>query len=230
MPVYNGEIYIGDAINSILNQTYKNFEFIIIDDASTDRSREIIEEYSKNDNRIIFIKNENNLKIAKTLNKGIRLAKGKFIARMDADDISLPTRLERQIKYLEKHENVFLVGTGFVEIDEQSKEIKKYFTITNSLLLKIRLGQKNPMCHPSIMFRNTGYTYREDVPHCEDYELYLRMLSDGKVISNIWTRLLKYRILKTSITRSNLKEQKEMERKVRNLYHEKSKWNKIDTI
>ena len=100
MSVYNGEIYLYEAIESILNQTFTNFEFIIIDDGSTDNSAEIIKSYD--DNRIVLIQ-QGNKGLAAALNEGIKIAKGKFIARMDADDISLPTRLETQIQFMEAH-------------------------------------------------------------------------------------------------------------------------------
>ena len=109
MAVYNGEKYLREAIESILDQTYTNFEFLIINDGSSDRTEEIILSY--NDKRIRYIKNEQNLKLIASLNKGLDLAKGEFIARMDADDISLPERLEKQINFLEKHPEIGLLGS-----------------------------------------------------------------------------------------------------------------------
>src|SRR5690242_9380591 len=100
MPVYNASSYLREAIESILNQTYSNFEFIIINDGSTDNSLEIIRSY--HDPRISVVNNETNLGIIKTRNKGLKLAKGKYIANMDADDISLSSRLEKQVQYLEQ--------------------------------------------------------------------------------------------------------------------------------
>ena len=106
MAVYNGEKYLLEAIESILNQTYTNFEFLIINDGSTDSTEEIILSYS--DQRIRYIKNEQNLKLIASLNKGLDLAKGKYIARMDADDISLPDRLEKQVNFLERNSTKLL--------------------------------------------------------------------------------------------------------------------------
>ncbi|EAJ7443814.1 glycosyltransferase family 2 protein, partial [Campylobacter jejuni] len=100
MPCYNRQEYIVDAIESILNQTYSNFEFIIIDDCSTDNTYEIVKKYAENDKRIIVLKNEKNQGIVYALNRGFSIAKGKYIARMDDDDISLPNRLEKQVEYM----------------------------------------------------------------------------------------------------------------------------------
>jgi glycosyltransferase involved in cell wall biosynthesis len=121
MSVYNGEKYLRQAIESILQQTYTDFEFIIIDDGSTDSSREIIQSYD--DKRIRLVINEQNIGLTKSLNKGIRLAKGEFIARMDADDISLPQRFEKQVAYLDSHPEVGVLGTYANIIDHRGKII-----------------------------------------------------------------------------------------------------------
>ena len=123
MPVYNGEKYLRPAIESILNQTFSDFEFLIINDGSTDNSESIILSYK--DERIRYVKNENNLKLIKTLNKGIDLARGKYIARMDADDISLPTRLEREIEYMESHPECGLVSVFPYVMSESGKILHK---------------------------------------------------------------------------------------------------------
>ena len=109
MPVYNGEKYLRESIDSILNQTYTDYEFIIVNDGSNDKTEEIILSY--NDNRIRYIKNEKNLQIVKSLNRGIELAKGRYIARMDADDISLPRRFEKQITFMENNLEIGVCGT-----------------------------------------------------------------------------------------------------------------------
>ena len=109
MAVYNGEKYLREAIDSILNQTFKDFEFIIVNDGSTDRTREILESFI--DPRIVLIHQEH-MGLTKSLNRGIALAKGKYIARQDADDISMAERLEKQFNFLESHENVALLGTA----------------------------------------------------------------------------------------------------------------------
>lgn len=127
LPVYNGEKYLKEAIESILNQTYTNFEFIIIDDGSKDSSLEIIKEYEKEDERIVAVSRENKGLIA-TLNEGIEKAKGKYIARMDQDDISLPNRFEEQLKIMENDKEIVVCGSWINVFGENRKEkISKYF-------------------------------------------------------------------------------------------------------
>ena len=122
MPTYNSESFLRESIDSILNQTFKDFELIVIDDCSTDSSLKIIKEYKRKDNRIFFLKNDKNLGHNKTRNKGLKIAKGKYIAILDSDDISLEKRLEIQYAYLEKNPHIFLVGSSAIYIDENGKE------------------------------------------------------------------------------------------------------------
>ena len=118
MPAYNAEKYIGEAIESILNQTYKDFEFIIINDGSIDRTEDIILSYD--DPRIIYLKNKENSGIVASLNNGLKQAKGQYVARMDADDISLPTRFEKQLQYMESNQHIFVLGTSLILFGENS--------------------------------------------------------------------------------------------------------------
>ena len=117
MPAYNAEKYIGEAIESILNQTFKDFEFIIINDGSVDHTKEIIREY--NDPRIVLLENDKNRGIVLSLNKGLDAATGKYIARMDADDIALKNRFERQVEYLDEHKDIGVLGTGICTFGEK---------------------------------------------------------------------------------------------------------------
>jgi glycosyltransferase involved in cell wall biosynthesis len=203
MPVYNGEKYLSEAIDSILYQTYTDFEFIILNDGSTDNTEEIILSYD--DPRIVYVKNEENLQIVETLNKGIALAKGKYIARMDADDISLPERFEKQLDILENHlsvqvifsivelvnENGVTIGSWKDDVDCHTQESMYSF-----------LPRKNCFSHPSVMIRKDvakNYLYINS-KNSEDYNLWLRMMSDGIVFYKIAKPLLKYRIHQDSIT------------------------------
>jgi glycosyltransferase involved in cell wall biosynthesis len=111
MPVYNGERYLDEAINSILSQSFTNFEFVIVDDGSDDRSWEIMQSF--NDSRIRFERNERNMGLIAALNRGIKLAKGEYIARMDCDDVSLPARLKMQVMFLDTNQDIGMVGTDF---------------------------------------------------------------------------------------------------------------------
>ena len=127
MAVYNGERHLREAIDSILNQTFADFEFVIIDDASTDRSGRILQEYAGKDKRIVIIGNETNMGLSKSLNKGIRLTKGEYIARMDADDISFPDRFEKQVKFLDDHNDIGILGTHYLQMDIGGKDSREIF-------------------------------------------------------------------------------------------------------
>ena len=120
-PVFNREEYISLCINSILNQTYRHFEYFIIDDGSADKTSKIIEEYLQSDKRITVITNSYNLGATKSYNKGVEASKGKYLMRLDSDDIAFPDRIEKQINYLEKNKKIFALGTGSELIDENGK-------------------------------------------------------------------------------------------------------------
>ncbi len=194
MPVYNGERFLEDAIESVLDQTLEDFELIIINDGSTDNTEKIIEEYMEKDYRIICIKNRVNKGFDNwynILNMGLKVARGEYIARMDADDICYPNRLEVQYNYLEKHKDIFLVGSSCDVIDKDGIEIdeiiKKPFP---SILLKYRIAYSNSFIHPSIMFRNEGFEY----PSSHERYFYFKLLINGKKLKNLAAKLIAYRI------------------------------------
>lgn len=174
MSVCNGEKYLGEAIESILNQTYTNYEFIIVNDGSTDETFKIIKSY--NDNRIRIVNNETNVGLTMSLNKAIGLARGDYIARQDADDISLPERFEEQIKYLDEHPETVLLGTSIYEIDEHGK-------VLGRVVLKAKPGgsllKRNHFSHGSTMFRKEVFNklggYNALFRYSQDYDLWLRM-------------------------------------------------------
>ncbi|MBM6945113.1 MULTISPECIES: glycosyltransferase family 2 protein [Bacteroides] len=184
MPAYNAERFLREAIDSVLNQTYPNFELIIINDGSTDHTEEIILSYS--DSRIKYVRNEQNLKLIKTLNKGVELAQGKYIARMDADDISLPERFEEEVRYLEEHPDVDIVSCFPYDIDLRGKVLTKssYFSATQPQSLKFVSVFAPPICHPACMcktevLKKYKYSDKPECQHIEDYELWNRMFHTG---------------------------------------------------
>lgn len=208
MSVYNGERYLVEAIDSILNQTYSDFEFIIINDCSTDKTAEILQSY--NDARIKIINNDENLRLPASLNKGLRLAKGKYIARMDADDIALPDRFEKQISYLEKNQEVAVIGGSLIVFNEQEGEIYTQKADCNELLDKYYLIP-SPILHPTAMLRKSmtvdeGYFYNEKYTSAQDYDLWLRIAKKHK-INNIADIVLKYRVHSNSISQQRKEEQ-----------------------
>ena len=191
LPVYNAEKYIFDAVQSILNQTYKNFELIIIDDGSTDDSINIISKF--NDDRIHIYNNEKNLGLIATLNKGLKLCKGDFIARMDADDISFPTRFDEQIKYFKTHPEVDILGTNY-EIFGDAHQISN---LPNNLeQIKLELLFHNVICHPAVMMKRQSIknmSYNSKYLHNEDWAFWLEGVKNGLTITNLNKVLLKYR-------------------------------------
>jgi len=193
MPVYNAEKYLDEAIQSILNQTYKDFEFIIINDGSKDKSLEIIEKYKNEDERILLISRENK-GLVESLNEGIEKSKGKYIARMDSDDISLPNRFEEQINLLTQNINIDVVGCFYQLIDEYSKvkgDIVKVPVTKEDILMN--LCYTVPLAHPSAMIRKSVFKQvkYEDNP-TEDYLLWTQIYN-GENFTNIEKPLLHYR-------------------------------------
>jgi len=203
MPVYNAEKYLEESIESILNQTYKNFELIITYDDSSDDSLEIIQKYKQNDKRIkLSIGSKRGL--ITSLNDGIKMSLGEYIARMDADDISLPTRLEEQIKFMEENNNIGICGT-WIEIFGEGVKSSNWKLTTSNTRLKAELLFSSCFAHPSVMIKKSylidnKFYYDINFLHAEDFELWTR-LSDVTNFANIKKILLKYRIVNTSATR-----------------------------
>lgn len=197
MPVYNAEGYVAEAVESILNQTFSDFEFIIINDGSIDRSLEILQYYAQHDRRIRLISRENRGLVI-TLNEGLALANAPLIARMDADDVAYPERFFVQKEFLDKNPDHLLIGSKVLIIDEEGDAICemgshfKHNDIVNGLLS--RQGQL--IYHPSVMMRTkellTIGGYRDKYPHIEDLDIFLRIAERGK-IENLDIVLIKYR-------------------------------------
>lgn len=212
LPVYNSEEYIEETISSILHQSFRDFELIIIDDFSSDKSPEVIKSFK--DPRIIYVRNEVNLQLIKTLNRGIELCHGKYIARIDSDDVCLPNRFEYQIKYLDKHPEVGMVGCLPIIINENGlvKHKSRHFIATEYSACKFACFFENQFVHPSIMVRSEllrDFKYSE-APcslHMEDRELWCRMFLAGVKMSNLPNYLLKYRVHSGSICDTNRGEQ-----------------------
>lgn len=225
MAVYNGSATLRESIDSMLEQTFKDFEFIIVNDGSTDDTLQIIDGYK--DNRIRLINNEKNLGLIKSLNKGLQEARGEYIARMDGDDISMPERLSIQFHYLEKNKHVFLLGSSALIIDENGCLVKKTKGTTDWDLSRI-LPTRNCLNHPSIMFRAMpNLFYREKMLHCEDYDFYLRLVTEGRILKNISEPLIKYRISPNSISRTKALLQRRQAEKAREFFFQRQK-NGID--
>ena len=205
------ERLLRESIESILNQTYRDFEYIIIlDYPDNDVHKSVIEEYAIKDDRIHFYINEKNMGLTDSLNRGLSLCHGEYIARMDADDISLPDRLERQMKYLEKN-HYDLIG-GITEMINENGSLLYSIKSVPTDPKKINKALRYSQCiaHPTwlgkkeVFEKNAGYRH---MPLCEDYDFTLRAVLNGFVISNLNEPVLKYRMTSNSISRSNLFEQ-----------------------
>ena len=207
MPVYNGEKYLREAIDSILGQTYHHYEFIIINDGSTDGSVKVIQSYS--DERIRFVHNEKNIGLPATLNKGLELAIGEYIARMDQDDISLPTRIEKQIKFMDNYPEVGVCGTWikYIGVPRRPWKCRVYKYPTKPTDIRARLLFNSSFAHPSVIMRSSlleKFQLRYDPEHlnAEDYGLWQKC-SFCFPLANIPEVLLLYRVNPAGITDSN---------------------------
>lgn len=199
MPVYNGEKYLEESIKSILNQTFRDFELLIVNDCSTDNSLKIIKSFMKKDKRIKLINNKKNKGFIGSLNIGLNSIKSKYIAANNQDDVSHEKRLEIEFNYLEKNSHIFLIGTSAIAIDKNGTEIGKFRKYNDPKLLAWRLRKSNGIIYPSIMFRNEGVFF--DRSH--EYGLYYRLLKNGKNLANLENFLVKYRIHSNALSNTD---------------------------
>lgn len=219
LPVYNGEKYIREAVDSILKQTYENFELIIIDDGSTDKTLSILKEYEKKDTRIRLVSRENKGLIA-TLNEGAELALGEWIARMDADDIAMPNRLELQLNWINQTESD-IAGTWVSFFG--AKDFRVWKGYQSDEAIKVDMLFKCPLVHPSIMIRANllrRLKYDPVAEKAEDYDLWVRAAMQGAKMSNVPEVLLKYRQHDLQVTVLASEAQKSMTEKRRESYFE----------
>lgn len=203
MPVYNGERFLDEAIVSIISQTFADFEFIIVDDGSQDGTPEILQRFQNSDPRIVIHRQPYNVGITACLNLGCSLAQGEFIARMDADDISLPLRFEMQVRFLDANPRVALVGTQAIWMDSDGIQLKQNLVPELPKVIGWRLLVSNPIIHPSVMMRRAAVKalnfYRvQDLPG-QDYDLWARLSMESE-LANLPDLLLKYRVRSDSIT------------------------------
>ncbi|RYZ27160.1 MAG: glycosyltransferase [Chitinophagaceae bacterium] len=205
LPVYNAEAYLKEAIDSILAQTFADFELLVINDGSTDDSESIINAYT--DERIRHLKNDRNRGLVFSLNRGVNEAKGIFLARMDADDIALPERFAKQLHYLQTNKTD-IVATCVQLIDNAGHSLPDWQEDRDRISpdeIRRYLPINNCIAHPTVMGRTAlfqQYPYLSKQKYSEDYDLWLRLLAGGNYIHKIEEPLLLYRVLPTSFTRS----------------------------
>lgn len=205
MPVYNGAAYLREAIDSILAQTFGDFELLILNDGSTDDSAAIARSYG--DPRIRVHDNPRNLKLIATLNLGLALARGRYVARMDGDDIAHPERLARQVAFLDDHPEVGVVGCWLETFGDTHVQLRAP-TAPNEIRVHLLFGNVVP--HPGVMFRRALAEppfYEAEFPHAEDYAAWQRLSAHTK-IANLPEFLLRYRVSAQSVSVQNMAEQR----------------------
>lgn len=179
MSVYNEEQHVSQAIESILNQTFNDFEFIIVNDGSVDKTYEIIKRHAEKDKRIRIMNHKKREGLANSLNDGIKIAQGKYIARMDADDISLPERLQKQVEFMERNPQTGAIGSCYQEVDESGNVLPRKQNPRSWKDIKKALFFYNPISHPTVMVRKEVLkkvgSYDETFPTSQDYELFSRI-------------------------------------------------------
>jgi glycosyltransferase involved in cell wall biosynthesis len=208
MSVYNGRPYLNEAVESIVEQTHEDFEFLIIDDASTDGSRSILEEWAGRDGRIRLILHDENRGLGYALAEGIKEARAPWIARMDDDDIAFPDRLERQVQYLEEHPNIDILSSWAIEIDAQGEPIRLRQVPTSHEDI-IRLIWTIPVIHPAVLFRRESIqrvgSYSSALRRRQDYDLWFRCAAAGLRFANIPEPLIYYRFTDDYYSKNDLR-------------------------
>ncbi|WP_143414819.1 glycosyltransferase family 2 protein [Geobacillus sp. E263] len=182
MPCYNEEKSIGKSIKSILNQSFTDFEFIIVDDCSTDNTVNVINSFK--DERIKLIRKKENSGVAASLNLGLQNATGKYVARMDADDICERERLQVQYEYMENNEDVVIVGTWAYTINPITNSIRESRTPVSDSEIRRYMQKDSPFIHPSVLFRrivNRSPVFYSELKGFEDYDLWIRLSKHGKM-------------------------------------------------
>ncbi|SDR24179.1 Glycosyltransferase involved in cell wall bisynthesis [Paraburkholderia fungorum] len=208
IPAYNAARYVEEAVRAMLVQSWSDFELLILDDGSTDDTWHIVQKLAQEDGRIRAVRNESNCGIVAALNRGMSLAAGRYIARMDADDYSPPHRLARQVAYFEAHEDVVVVGSNARYFGDKTGALK---LPQSASAVRTRLLFDNPIVHSSVLMRKTwlierGIRYRAKAVHSEDYDLWVQVVEAGGKIINLPDELLHYRVHSMSITRSKQEE------------------------
>ncbi len=236
IPTYNQESYLSECLDSVLNQTYKNIEIILVDDASTDHTPLIIQEYTRSNKLISVINNIKNLGYGgePAFNIGVRAAHGAYIAKIDADDIMFDTRIKKQVSFLESHTDIFLVGSWLELIDKSGHTIsyRQYPIDHDSIYKKFYL--RNQIANPSIMFRNQlkGDFFPIKFSRLNDYYGHFTHMYEGKKYANIPEYLTRYRIHDTNTLYLNIKSNWETSYAMKKTFIEKYKFepSAIDRI
>ncbi len=213
LPTYKNPPYLMRAIRSVTTQSFSDWELIIVDDGLIHERRQAVDVLAKDDPRIILVSNEGNLGIQKSLNKGLSIARGMYIARIDDDDAWTDTlKLAEQVQFLDDHHDHVLVGTGAIVVDAEAKELTKYLLPKDDTLIRKQMLRKNCFVHSSVLYRRTeaqevgGYSLEKTALHIEDYDLWLRLGSVGK-IHNISSYAVSFTMHPDSLSAKNKRDQ-----------------------
>lgn len=198
LAVHNGEAYLNRAIGSLLAQTLADYELIVVDDGSSDHTWDTICTCAVGQERLVTIRNGKNIGLSASLNKGLRVARGRYVARQDADDTSLPERLESQVTYLARHTDVGLLGTAYDVIDSKGRRVATHGQPSSDTEIRWQMLFYNAFCHSSVMFRRELVTrsridYDEELPYAQDYDLWARLLRHTRG-ANLQSPLVSYRV------------------------------------
>jgi glycosyltransferase involved in cell wall biosynthesis len=203
LPVFNAERFLAEALQSVRAQTFRDFELIVIDDGSSDRSFAIAETFVREEPRAVVVRQENRGLVA-ALNRGLAMARGELIARFDQDDVCLPQRLERQVAYLDAHPEVAVVGCNVTFIDEAGRVLRDFDFPLTPQAAAAQLATGSPLAHPTVVMRRAVIEavggYRPAFEHAEDYDLWLRVAERAQ-LANVGERLLLYRQHGDNMTR-----------------------------
>jgi len=219
LPAYNAQNTIREAIDSVLQQTFRDFELIIINDGSTDSTHDIITDY--NDNRIVYLQNDGNKGLIYTLNRGLEASKGEYIIRMDADDICLPHRFEKQISFMDSNPDIAASGTQIYQFgcsgNKQDVNPTEFEDLEYQMILTV------PIFHPTAIIRKDvierhNLRYNEEYKHAEDYKLWVDFVTNGEKLANIDDVCLKYRISESQISNKFNKIQMTISQTIRTEY------------
>lgn len=205
---YNRGGFLAEAIESVLAQTYTNWELVIVDDASTDNTREVVDSYLK-DPRIKYFRNETNLNISLTRNRGLKESQGEFIAVLDSDDIWCDKdKLKKQVEFLENNPDHALVGTGVIKIDKNGREMSRYLNPLTDKTIRVKILSQNAFAHSSLMYRREAVLalggYDPAINGIEDYDLWLKIGSRWQ-FANLPDYALKYRVHGSNISLTDRK-------------------------
>lgn len=208
MGVYNGLPHLERAMQSILAQTFEDWEFLIIDDASTDGSGDLIQRYAERDARVVYQRNPTNRGLGAVLCAGVEMAKGEFVARMDADDISVPERLARQLAFFDEHPDIDIVGSCAVDVTEEGVPVRERRVPQRHDRI-VQLIWSCPIIHPTVMFRRESIlrvgSYAPGLRRRQDYDLWFRCARGGLKFANIQQPLVHYLYSEQTLRRNNLR-------------------------